>query len=124
MDGICKKILIVEDDVYIHGVLRELLEAEGHSVVSAFNGQQALDVLANLESNPSLILLDLMMPVKDGFEFRKEQIADPKIAKVPVVVMSAYGTAHVNKEKLSVSAYLKKPVDLAEILQVIDKWSL
>src|SRR5690606_10740757 len=89
-----KKILIVEDDPEIREALVELLESEGYWVDCKINGQDALDYLQEEASPrgkglPSIILLDLMMPVMDGWRFRAEQQKDPVLNQVPIVVMSA-----------------------------------
>ena len=116
-----KNILIIEDDIYIHASLKELLEEEGFAVSSASNGEEGIRKLQNGEQ-PDLILLDLMMPVKDGFQFREEQMSNPAYREFPVVAMSAYGNLHTNKEKLSVEAYLKKPIDIDNLLATIRQW--
>lgn len=113
--------MVVEDDVYIHASLKELLETEGFAVDSAFNGEEAMNLLRAGRS-PNLILLDLMMPRKDGFQFRVEQSSDPVFAKIPVIVMSAYGNLDRNKEQLKVEAYLKKPIDVTEFLNMVRQW--
>jgi two-component system phosphate regulon response regulator PhoB len=86
-----RRILIVEDDKYILSAFQDLLNDEGYSVSTASNGQEALDILRASDQLPNLILLDWMMPVKDGLEFRREQSADASLAKIPTVMMSADG---------------------------------
>ena len=112
------RILIIEDDEYIRDPLRELLEAEGYDVLSASNGEEGLKTLRE-NDKPAMILLDLMMPVKDGFQFRAEQLADPASAHLPVVVMSADGNVDAKSKKLAATAYLKKPVDIYEVLKTV-----
>lgn len=114
-------ILLVEDDKYIRESLDEFLTDEGFEVVPSMNG---LDAIKRLKSGmkPQLILLDLMMPIMDGFQFREVQMRADDLAKIPVVVMSAYGDLEKNKEKLAVEAYLKKPLDIGEVLNTIQKW--
>ncbi|RKG92865.1 response regulator [Corallococcus terminator] len=109
-------ILVVEDDFYIRESLRELLEDEGHTVVCAEHGAQALALLETLRPSPDLILLDLMMPVKDGFQFRAEQRADTRFAHIPVVVMSADPQLDSRREVLAARSYLRKPVDIDQLL--------
>src|SRR5437762_11749160 len=82
-------VLAVEDDFDLRDALVPILEYEGHRVVSAANGQEALERLQTMPP-PSLILLDLMMPVMDGEEFRARQLRDPTLASIPVVVVSAH----------------------------------
>src|SRR5947207_15447872 len=81
-------ILIVEDDFDIREALTQILEDEGFQVRCASNGREALEV-ATSGPAPRLILLDLMMPVMNGWQFRAEQLKDPRLAEVPVLVISA-----------------------------------
>lgn len=115
-------VLIVEDDADIRSSLAELFEVEGYTVATASNGQEGLDYLASTAKGfPDVVLLDLMMPVKDGFEFRRAQLENPKWAQVPVVVMSADANVRQKLEKagLPISAYLKKPVNLDDMLSLV-----
>ena len=114
-------ILLIEDDEPIRDSLLELLTSEGYIVNPAANGAEALKTIRNGQV-PHLILLDLMMPEMDGFQFRTIQLADDRIAGIPVVVMSAYGDVDKNRETLRVQAYLKKPIDIEETLDVIKRW--
>ena len=81
-------ILIVEDDEDLREMMAQLLALEGFKAETAANGREALAYLA-LGDRPDVILLDLMMPVMDGWEFRRQQVTDPALAAVPVVVLSA-----------------------------------
>jgi CheY-like chemotaxis protein len=114
-----KQILIVEDDEFIREALTELLEGEGYRIAIAQNGQIGIDFLKMTEELPSLILLDLMMPVKDGFTFREEQLNDSRIQKVPVLIMSADPNLFIKKDRLKANAYMKKPLELSEMLRSI-----
>ena len=80
-------VLLVEDDRELHEAMTAILDAEGYRVIGAFDGQQALDRLRE-GVRPSLILLDLMLPVKNGCQFRAEQLADPRFATIPVIAYS------------------------------------
>lgn len=83
-------ILVVEDDPDVRSALAELLSGEGYEVATTADGGEALDTLrAGLQ--PSVILLDLMMPNVDGWDFRRAQLDDPKLAMVPVVLLTASG---------------------------------
>jgi CheY-like chemotaxis protein len=117
-----KTILIVEDDIDIRDSLRELLEIEGYSVISAANGQEGLDCLARQSAAKiDLILLDLMMPIKDGLTFRAEQQEHPTWSNIPVVVMSADRNAPQKVANLGVMACLRKPVELDVLLGILNK---
>jgi CheY-like chemotaxis protein len=87
-------ILIIDDDASIRELLVEVLEEEGYPVQSASNGEEALSILRTLPKLPKLILLDLMMPVMDGWAFRQEQLQDPLLIGIPVVVLSAAYELH------------------------------
>lgn len=111
-----RRILLVEDDADIRESIAELLEGEGHTVVAAENGAEALAQLEKMPALPDLILLDLMMPVKDGFQFRAEQRADARFAEVPVVVMSADPNLDARRELLAARSYIRKPIDIRALL--------
>lgn len=113
-----KRILVVEDDQYIRDSLAELLQDEGYLVDVAKDGQEGLDYLAR-EQAPDLILLDLMMPIKDGFQFRAEQREDPRIASIPVVIFSADTGVNQPNAQFEGAAILKKPVDLDALLSMV-----
>jgi len=114
-----KRILIVEDDVDTQESLRLTLEGEGYTVSVAGNGQEALEQLISTDL-PSLILLDLMMPIMDGWEFRKRQRTHPRFSSIPVVAVSAHRPGG-NGASLDVAAYLMKPLDLDQLLATIGK---
>jgi len=116
-----KRIFVVEDDLHIRESLTEVLEIEGFSVFSAVNGQDALDILRSGEK-ADLILLDLMMPIKDGFQFKAEQEVDPLISHIPVIIMSANGNMSAKKELGVVKEFLKKPIDLDALLTTINRY--
>jgi CheY-like chemotaxis protein len=112
-------IFIVEDDTDTREMLGRFLELEGYAVETAANGAQALQRLAG-GARVNLILLDLMMPVMDGWQFRKEQIRRAELAEIPVIVVSAAGKDRI--EKIDADAYLSKPVDLEELLERVTEY--
>ena len=109
--------MLVDDDQDINEILTEILTGAGHSVVSARNGVEALEKLKSVR--PSLILLDLNMPIMDGFEFRRLQRLDPAVAQVPTVVMSALHQMRERIAHLAVDDALEKPIALERLLQVV-----
>lgn len=111
-------ILVVEDDYDIRDALSDILEDEGYGVFCVENGREALEWLGEHPA-PALILLDLMMPGFDGFRFREVQRADPALARIPVVVLTADRRAHEHQADLEAAGYLTKPVDLDELLDVV-----
>ena len=82
-------ILIVDDDADIREALQDLLADRGFSVLGASNGAEALEVLRTLPAPPSIILLDVMMPVMDGYGFLEEQRRDPALSRIPVAIITA-----------------------------------
>ena len=111
-------ILVVEDDIDIRESLVEALRENGLPAIAVANGQEALDSIRSSPEPPCMILLDLMMPVMDGQTFRAEQLRDPELAKIPVVVLSAYQNLEDVTKGMAVSAILKKPPDLGELLRI------
>jgi len=111
-----QKILLVDDDVDSTEALAELLSREGYAVACAENGREALDYLAHSKP-PCLIILDLMMPVMSGWEFRQRQTSDPKLKSLPVVVVSASSSGPI--KGLKANAVLQKPVDFRHLMHVV-----
>jgi CheY-like chemotaxis protein len=107
------RVLIVDDELDIRETISEILMFEGHEVFAATDGEQALVRCRQLQ--PDLVLLDLMMPGMNGWEFRRAQLRDPAIAAVPVVVVSAVGRGG----DLSADGFLPKPFGLDELLAMV-----
>ncbi len=113
-------ILIVDDDNDVRSALSEMLEEEGFAVEGAHNGREALARLRAGGAHPAVILLDLMMPGMDGWDFRSEQMRDPKLAGVPVVIVSASGFSHESiRTQFRPAAYVEKPIERNALLDVI-----
>jgi len=110
-------ILLVEDEESVREVIETVLRAEGYEVVSARHGSEALDVLRG-GFRPCIIILDLMMPVMDGWQFRGEQLRDPELLKIPTVVYSAVGEIDEAVETLNVAGGFQKG-DFAEMLRFV-----
>jgi CheY-like chemotaxis protein len=117
-----KRILVVEDDTSIRELLVELLESEGYAVASAVNGLEGIRYLQE-KGNPDLILIDLMMPVMDGYAFRTEQLKNNRWSNIPTVVMSAEANAKEKMKTFNVTAFLSKPVELDTILKTVALYS-
>jgi two-component system chemotaxis response regulator CheY len=117
MASTAEKILVVDDDTDIRETLAQILEFEGFDVTCASNGQEAMDRLESLK--PNLILLDLMMPIMNGYEFRRAQKAKPEIAEIPVIILSADGNVQQKAAAADVQAFLKKPIELEVLLSAI-----
>ena len=112
-------VFVVEDDPDTREMIGRFLELEGFSVVFAANGKQALDRLG-AGAAACVILLDLMMPVMDGWEFRRQQIRQARLAQIPVIVLSAAGRDRI--EQIKADHYLTKPLDLEELLQTVTRF--
>ena len=108
------RLLIVEDDVEIRSTMEELLLDEGFDVVTAGNGQEALDHLRGTRHLPFAILLDLRMPVMDGRTFLSRRAAEPAWAGIPVIVLTA---DHASCRVVGASSVLIKPFPLDRLLQ-------
>lgn len=111
-------ILIVEDDVDTREALKFLLETYGYAVVVAGDGA---DGLAKLHAGlrPSLILLDLLMPKKNGFQFRVEQAMDAELSEIPVAVYSGNPDACRAEALAGAVAHLHKPIEVEKLLEVV-----
>jgi len=120
MAGDGKHILLVEDDDDVRGALVAVLEASGYRVVAATHGREALQHLRSALP-VCIVLLDLWMPVMNGFEFRAEQMKDPALAAVPVVVITADRTAARRAADLGVLAWMTKPIEFEELLAILEQ---
>ncbi len=110
-------LLIIEDDPDVSDALASVLRDEGYRVVTAANGAEGLRRLRDGEA-PCLILLDLMMPVMDGYRFRAEQRRDPALTGIPVLVLTA-GMHDARIDEMSVAGELHKPIDLEVLLDAV-----
>lgn len=117
-----KKILIIDDNVSFVGALKELLTITGHDVLTAHNGQSALELLSTMTELPQLIILDLVMPIMNGFEFRQFQLEDKNLSKIPVILLTANNSFQDYKEKLQAIEFLNKPVEAKDILYVVENF--
>jgi CheY-like chemotaxis protein len=111
-------ILVVEDDRELRDSLCDALLLEGYQVVCVEDGQAALRHLRS-SAPPCLILLDLMMPVMDGWAFREEMLQDPALADIPVVVMTAAGNTLA--EKVPARRVLHKPLHMDTVVEVVQR---
>lgn len=119
LTGCEKSVLVVEDDDGIRDTLRYVLEFEGYRVFTAANGREGLDILDKTPASPCLILLDLMMPVMDGWQFAEMLEHDRNHSETPVVVVTAFSD---QVKAIKAKAMIRKPVDLDTLLQTVRKW--
>ncbi|MEP6864295.1 MAG: response regulator [Deltaproteobacteria bacterium] len=113
------RVLVVDDDNEIRETMVEILNDEGYEAVGASDGYEALEQLRDPADRWCLVLLDLMMPNMDGRTFRAEQLQDPTIAPIPVVIVSAMNDVAATAEELKVAAHMTKPIPLRELIQVV-----
>jgi CheY-like chemotaxis protein len=112
-------VLVIEDDKNLREMMTHLFDTCGIGIRTASNGLAGL-LQARQEPVPSLVLLDLMMPVMDGWEFRRRQLADPAIAGIPIVVVSALSPVHY--ADLSPAAVVPKPCDFERLINVVRRF--
>jgi CheY-like chemotaxis protein len=117
-----KRILIIDDNISFVGALKELLTITGHEVITAHNGNEALQLLSTLKELPALIILDMIMPVMNGLEFRTAQLQDPKLSHIPIILLTANNSFKDSKEKLQAYEFLNKPVDTKDLLYVVENF--
>jgi CheY-like chemotaxis protein len=115
------RILLVEDDADLRESLCRVLEDAGYEVDGVRNGREALEYLRR-EEPPCVVLLDLMMPVMTGWEFRDVQRGDPALSDIPVVILTADGRAQSKADSLGVGKYLRKPVQVEELLGTVQSF--
>ena len=116
-----RRVLVVDDDTSIQGFLVDALVDDGYAVRTATNGHDALQMLR--EWHPDLILLDLMLPEMNGWEFRANQLARPEMASVPVIVLSATRDPGPTIAGLAPARIVAKPFDLDGLMALIDELS-
>jgi two-component system chemotaxis response regulator CheY len=114
-------VLVVEDDSTLRNAMGDLLGEEGIPATGAENGQVGLDLL-HAGARPCLVLLDLQMPLVDGLTFRRRQLEDPRIAGIPVVVMTGQPGTAEEVRRLGVSFYMSKPVAPSRVLGVVERY--
>jgi CheY-like chemotaxis protein len=107
-------VLVVDDDSDIRSVMSDLLIDEGYQVRTAVNGRDALATLATWQ--PDVILLDLMMPIMDGWTFLANQQSNHQLRRIPVIVMSASHTLSRGDERLATAEIVAKPFEIDAVL--------
>ena len=112
------RVLVVEDDEVTRESVAAVLHAKGHMVACACDGREGLRQL--YEHRPDVVLLDLNMPVMDGWQFRREQARDPTVADIPIVVVSA----RPGPCGIEAAAFLAKPCEVDELLSTVERIAL
>jgi CheY-like chemotaxis protein len=119
MAGRARRVVVVEDDRDLRELVVQVLSDVGFESEGFADGRAALEALRRPGAAPAVVLLDLEMPVMNGWEFRHAQLEDPLLAGIPVVVASSADTATIDAD-----AYLAKPYGIAELCQVLAQLSL
>jgi CheY-like chemotaxis protein len=114
-------ILIVDDDLNIRREVSEILGEEGFDVLVASGGAEALRILAT-SARPAVILLDLVMPRTDGWDLRRAQLADPRLASIPVLVFSSLDGGPRDVADLRAAGFVAKPFTIAQLLGAIERF--
>ena len=116
-----KKVLIVDDEPNIVVSVEFLMQREGHEVATAADGQEAMDLLK--ESRPDLLILDVMMPRKNGFEVCAEVRTDNRLSGMPILMLTAKGREAEMKKGLSLGAdaYITKPFSTHELVMKVSE---
>lgn len=115
-------VLVVDDDFEVRDSLGDVLAEAGYQIVGAAHGGEALDLLHE-GLRPLAIVLDVMMPVVDGVQFRLQQRREPDIADIPVIILSADRQVAGKAHELQALAYLAKPTRVEVILGLLEKLS-
>jgi CheY-like chemotaxis protein len=113
-------VLVVDDDAEIRQALAELLEDEEYAVMLAANGKEALE-LVSTGKRPDVILLDVMMPVMDGWHFLSARLKYPELIEVPIIIISAGQEAEREAHKVGVFEVAKKPLHVDDLIQRIEE---
>lgn len=112
-------VLVVDDDAEIRQALLELLEDEDYGVILAANGKEALDLVAT-GIKPDVILLDVMMPIMDGWHFLSARLKHPELIEVPIIIISAGQEAEREARKVGVFEVAKKPLHVDDLIRRIE----
>lgn len=115
-------VLVVDDDPFIREVIAEILQDEGYTVTQTANGEEALSYLQQQTEPPCVILLDLMMPKMNGWEFRAAQRQNPALADIPVFTISAHADLLTAASQLDASEHFPKPIDIDRLLVAIQRY--
>ena len=112
-----KTILVIEDDKSVQDMLKDVLEIEGFNIVTASDGAEGIEKLKGLRGQSCVILLDLMMPGTNGWQFLDFQRSDPELSSNPVIVCSAYSES---AKSVRPNAVVMKPVRLDTLLETVN----
>jgi CheY-like chemotaxis protein len=112
----CKNVLIVDDDQAIRQIMQDVLEVQGYEISTAADGREGIARLRDLSPQPCVVLLDMMMPGMNGWQFLDYQRNDPLFSRIPVIICSAYREI---AKSVKASAILEKPIQLNALLDTV-----
>ena len=118
---VMKVVMLVDDDDGARESLTELLQETGYSVLPAENGSAAWQLLEKVQGKCDIIVLDLMMPTMNGWDFRRKQRGDPRFADIPVLLMSSGAHIASVSAELEAADYMSKPVEIADLREKLRK---
>ena len=113
------KILVVDDDVDLVAVMKGTLESKPYDVIVAYNGKEGLEKAK--KEKPDLILLDIMMPVMDGFNFAEQFGKEPSLSKIPVLALTSFSESLGQPFPFQVAEYLRKPLKPKELIAKVEE---
>lgn len=113
------RILVVDDDVDISQAISRALKAKGYDVVVAYNGEEGLKKAR--EEKPDLMLLDIMMPVMDGFTVAQLLNKDKVLSKIPVLALTSFSESLGQPFEFKVSEYIRKPIRSKDLIAIVEK---
>ncbi len=114
------KILLVDDDVDLVTVMRGALESKAYDVVVAYNGQEGLEKAK--KDKPDVVVLDILMPVADGFIFADQFRKDPLLAKIPVLALTSFSESMGQPFPFEVSEYIMKPIKPRDLVAKVEQF--
>ena len=113
------KILLIDDDVDLVAVMKGTLESKPYEVIVAYNGKEGLEKAK--KEKPDLILLDIMMPVMDGFNFAEQFGKEPSLAKITVLALTSFSDSLGQPFPFQVAEYLRKPLKPKELIAKVEE---
>ena len=119
MSGRPTRVLVVEDDEILRDTLVEVMLDEGHDVRAAANGAMALESMGDW--TPDVIVLDLMMPLMDAYEFRRHQLSDGVAAESRVLILSAARDLEAAADEIGADAWIGKPFRLVAVIDAVER---
>ena len=121
------KILLIDDDIDFVDATKTILESKPYEVIVAYEGDEGLRKAR--EENPALILLDVIMPIKDGFSAAEQLKKDPQLSKIPVIILTSYSARRAGTSipvsrglELEAEDYIEKPISPEHLLNLVEKY--